>query len=109
MSIQLFVPTFRTSECLEQIKECLDKGWTGLGYKTAEFEQAWKTYTGLAHAHFLNSNTVGLHLAIEVLGRRKQWKPADEIITTPLTFVSSNHAILYNHMQPVFADVDETL
>lgn len=24
--IQLFVPTFRTEECLEEIRECLEKG-----------------------------------------------------------------------------------
>ena len=38
MAIQLFVPTFRIDECLDEIKECLEKGWTGIGYKTVEFE-----------------------------------------------------------------------
>ena len=37
-------------------------GWTGLGFKTVEFETEWKKYAELPHAHF-NSNTVGLHLA----------------------------------------------
>ena len=64
MSIQLFVPTFRVEECLAEIRECLEHGWTGIGYKTVEIEEAWKDYTGLAHAHFLNSATSGLHLAI---------------------------------------------
>ena len=109
MPIQLFVPTFRIDECLAAIRECLEKGWTGLGFKTVEFEKEWNAYTGLEHSHYLNSNTVGLHLAIEVLGRRLGWKPDDEIITTPLTFVSTNHAILYNRMRPVFADVDASL
>ena len=36
-------------------------------------------------------------------------KKGDEIITTPLTFVSTNHSILYENLQPVFADVDEHL
>ena len=66
MSVQLFVPNFRIEECLSEIRECLEKGWTGLGFKTAEFETAWKNYTGIPHAHFLNSNTVGLHLAFEL-------------------------------------------
>jgi dTDP-4-dehydrorhamnose reductase len=107
--VQLFVPTFRVEECLAGIRECLDKGWTGLGFKTAEFENAWKHYTGLPHAHFLNSATVGLHLAVEVLKRRLAWADGDEIITTPLTFVSDSHTILYAGMKPVFADVDESL
>ncbi|MBS0201247.1 MAG: DegT/DnrJ/EryC1/StrS family aminotransferase, partial [Proteobacteria bacterium] len=94
---------------LNEIRECLEKGWTGLGFKTVAFEDEWKKYTGLKHAHFLNSNTVGLQLALEVLGRRLGWAEGDEVITTPLTFVSSNHAIVYNKMKPVFADVDDSL
>ena len=44
--IQLFVPTYRVDECLREMRECLEKGWTGLGFKTLEFEAAWKQYTG---------------------------------------------------------------
>ncbi|WP_434629345.1 DegT/DnrJ/EryC1/StrS family aminotransferase [Pseudomonas sp. Z1-29] len=109
MSIQLFVPKFRIDECLAAIRECLEKGWTGLGFKTATMEEEWKTYTGLPHAHFLSSNTVGLHLAVELFKTKFGWADDDEVITTPLTFISTNHAILYAGMKPVFADVDESL
>jgi dTDP-4-amino-4,6-dideoxygalactose transaminase len=107
--IQLFVPTFRIDETLEAIRECLEKGWTGLGFKTLEFEERWKAYTGLPNAHFLNSATSGLHLAVAQLRACEGWADGDEIITTPLTFVSTNHAILYERLTPVFADVDEYL
>jgi dTDP-4-amino-4,6-dideoxygalactose transaminase len=107
--IQLFVPTFRIDETLEEIRICLEKGWTGLGFKTVEFEESWKGYTGLPHAHFLNSATGALHLAVILLKEQGGWKDGDEIITTPMTFVSTNHAILYEKLSPVFADVDETL
>lgn len=107
--IQLFVPTFRIEETLEEIRICLEKGWTGLGFKTVEFEEAWKTYTGLPNAHFLNSATAALHLAVILLKEKNQWQADDEIITTPMTFVSTNHAILYEKLKPVFADVDESL
>jgi dTDP-4-amino-4,6-dideoxygalactose transaminase len=103
----LFVPTFRVEECLQEIRECLEKGWTGLGFKTVAFEDVWKEYTGLPHAHFVNSATAGLHLAVHILKRRLGWHDGDEIITTPITFVSTNHAILYENLKPVFADVDE--
>lgn len=109
MAIQLFVPSFRIDECLEGIRECLEKGWTGLGFKTVEMENAWKQYTGLPHAHFLSSNTVGLHLALELFKTKFGWDDDAEVITTPLTFVSTNHAILYANLKPVFADVDEYL
>lgn len=107
--LQLFVPTFRVDECLAEVRECLERGWTGLGFKTIQFEAAWKAYTGLPHAHFLNSATSGLHLAIRLLKERHGWAEGDEVISTPLTFVSSNHAILYEKLRPVFADVDEYL
>ena len=108
-NINLFVPYFRNEEILEQINECLDKGWTGLGYKTNEIESLWKEYTGLPNAHFLNSNTSGLHLAIKILKDANKWADDDEIITTPLTFVSSTHSIMYEGLKPVFADVDSFL
>ena len=107
--INVFVPKFRKKEILEGIEECLDKGWTGMGFKTVEIEEQWKKYTNLPNAHFLNSNTVGLHLAVKILKHANKWKNKDEIITTPLTFVSTNHAIKYENLTPVFADIDEQL
>lgn len=107
--IQLFVPTFRIEEVLAEVRECLEKGWTGLGYKTVEIENRWRAHTGLPHAHFLNSASSGLHLAVRLLKESGGWQDGDEIITTPLTFVSTNHAILYEDLRPVFADVDEYL
>lgn len=109
MNIPLFVPMFRIDETLTAIRECLEKGWTGIGFKTVEFEKAWCEYTHLPHAHFLNSATAGLHLAVAQMKRRYDWQDGDEIITSPLTFVSTNHAILYEKLTPVFADVDEYL
>ena len=66
MAIQLFVPTFRIDECLEEIRECLEKGWTGIGFKTIDLEERWKKYTKLNNALFLNSATAALHLAVKV-------------------------------------------
>ncbi|MFN4041883.1 MAG: DegT/DnrJ/EryC1/StrS family aminotransferase [Brevundimonas sp.] len=109
MAIQLFVPTFAIEECLSEIRETLERGWTGLGFKTVEFEQAWLRYTRLNHAHFVNSATSGLHLAVNIFKEVDGWCEGDEIITSPLTFVSSNHAIMYEGLKPVFADVDEFL
>lgn len=109
MAIQLFVPTFRVEECIEEIRQCLELGWTGIGFKTVEFENAWRSYTGHQHAHFVNSATAGLHLAVKILKQTHGWRDGDEIVSTPLTFVSTNHAILYEKMKVVFADVDEHL
>ncbi|HKM32617.1 MAG TPA: DegT/DnrJ/EryC1/StrS family aminotransferase [Oscillospiraceae bacterium] len=109
MGIQLFVPTFDVEACLDEIRVCLEKGWTGMGFKTVEFEDKWKEYTGLPHAHFLNSATVALNLAFEIMKEQYGWQDDDEVITTPMTFISSNHAIKLNGLKAIFADVDDTL
>lgn len=109
MTIQVLKPKYHVEECLNEIRECLEAGWTGLGFKTIEFENKWKEYTGHKNAHFLNSATVGLHLAVEILKKENGWENGDEIITTPITFVSTNHAVLYEKLVPRFADVDEYL
>lgn len=109
MAIQLFKPKYEIDECLAEIRECLEKGWTGLGFKTIEFENAWKSYTGLPFAHYLNSSTMGLYLAVDILKEEYGWADGDEIITTPITFVSTNHAILKSGLKAVFADIDETM
>lgn len=109
MAIQVLKPKFHVEECLAEIRECLEKGWTGMGFKTVQFEEEWKKYTGHKYAYYLNSNTVGLHLAVNILKTKNGWKDGDEIISTPITFVSTNHAIMYERMKPVFADVDDEL
>jgi len=107
--IQVLKPKYRTKEILKEIQECLDTSWTGMGGKAIEFEEKWKVYTDLEHAHFLQSATAGLHLALKVFKEKYGWEDGDEIITTPLTFVSTNHAIMYENLKPVFADVDDSL
>ncbi|MCI9210022.1 MAG: DegT/DnrJ/EryC1/StrS family aminotransferase [Eubacterium sp.] len=109
MAIQLFAPTFDVDSCLEGIRECLEKGWTGLGFKTVQFEEDWKAYTGFKHAHYLNSATAGLNLVFDIFKEVNEWDDESEVITTPLTFISSNHAIMLAGLKPVFADVDDTL
>ena len=101
MSIALFRPRI-SEEAIAAAAEVLRSGWLGLGPRTAEFEDAFAAYVGAAHCIGLNSCTAAIHLAIHMLDL-----PGDaEIITTPVTFVSTNHAILYEGLTPVFADVD---
>ncbi len=112
MSINLFEPHYRVDECLAEIRPCLESGWTGAGEKVLEFEQAWREYTGLYNAHMVNSATAGLQLALRLITRYHSNDRRDDgkyVITTPLTFVSTNHAILHEGLTPVFADVDEYL
>lgn len=105
-NIKVLKPHYRVNECLEEIRHCLETGWTGRGAKTEEFERAWCDYTKHRYSHFLNSASSGLHLALECLATKTSKR---KIITTPLTFVATNHAIIQAGFEPLFADVDETL
>lgn len=105
----MFAPKYDVDTCMEEIRECLEKGWTGQGFKTLEFEEQWKNYTGLPNAHFLCTATAGLNLAVQILKEQNGWGDNDEIISTPITFVATNNAILTNNMKVIFADVDKTL
>ena len=99
------IPIFRPSmgeEEIEAVAEVLKSGWIGLGPKTKEFEERFAEYIGTEYAVALNSCTAALHLALNVLGIN-----SGEVITTPITFVSTAHAIIYNNATPVFADVQE--
>lgn len=108
-TIPLFRPRYRVDECLQELRGSLESGWTGVGPKCSEFEEAWKRAIGHAHACFVSSATAGLHLAVRVLRNEYGWQKPCGIVTTPLTFVSTNAAIVYEGLTPVFADVDEYL
>jgi perosamine synthetase len=83
------------------VGEVLRSGWIGLGPKTKEFEEKFAAYIGVNHAIGVNSATAALHLALKVMN-----VDGGEVITTPMTFVSTNHAILYNNAIPVFCDIE---
>ena len=100
MTIPVFRPSYGERE-FEAVREVLASGWVGLGPKTAEFEERFAEYLGVGHAVAVNSGTAALHLAMLLADVEDR-----EVITTPLTFVSTNHAILYCGGEPVFADVE---
>ena len=99
--IPLFKPAYDEQE-LEALREPFTTGWIGLGPKTKEFEDRFAEFIGVPYAVGMNSGTAALHLGMKILDLE-----GGEVITTPITFVSTNHAILYNHAIPVFADVEE--
>ena len=107
--IQLFAPAFDVDGCLAEIRVCLERGWTGIGFKTVEFENKFAEYIGAPYCHFLNSNSNGIHLIFEMLKHLNRWDDGDEVISTAITFVSTNHSILHAGLTPVFADVGSSL
>ena len=99
------IPLFRPSiseDAIEAVAGVLRSGWLGLGPRTEEFERKFADYVDVPYCVGLNSCTSAIHLALKILDLPKD----SEVITTPLTFVSTNHTILYEGLRPVFADVD---
>lgn len=87
---------------IAEVVDTIKSGWWGTGPKTEQFEKAFSAYTRAKYALGVNSATAGLHLALKAFGVG----PGDEVITTPLTFVSTVNVILHCGATPVFADVD---
>ncbi|MDP1721666.1 MAG: DegT/DnrJ/EryC1/StrS aminotransferase family protein [Candidatus Gottesmanbacteria bacterium] len=101
-SFLVFGKPYIGHEEIAEVVDTLKSGWWGTGPKTEEFETAFAHYAKAKYALGVNSATAGLHLALIALGVGK----GDEVITTPLTFVSTANVILHCGATPVFADVD---
>ena len=71
-----------------------------LGKNVTDFEDAIRTYCGVAACSCLSSGTAALHLALILLDVR----PGDEVICSTFTFVASANPILYCQATPVFID-----
>jgi len=71
------------------------------GPAVAAFERAFADAVGARHAVAVSSGTAALHAAVFAAGLG----PGDEAVTTPLTFVATSNAVLYQGARPVFADV----
>ncbi len=86
----------------ELVLEVLRSGRLSLGPWIDRFEQQIAELVGAPYAAALSSGTAGLHLLCKILGLG----PGDEVITSPLSFVSSANCFLLEGATPVFADVD---
>ena len=99
-SIPFHVPEIGRQE-IDEVADTLRSGWVTSGPKTTRFEKDFRDCVASGHALAVNSCTAGLHLALAALGVG----PGDEVITTPLTFCATVHAILQVGATPILADV----
>src|SRR5262249_25755912 len=70
---------------ITSITETIRSLFLTLGPRVAVFEQAFGEFLGERHVVGVSSCTMGLVLALDALGIG----PADEVITTPMTFIST--------------------
>ncbi len=90
--LQDFIPL------LEQIWE--SRFLTNGGRFHQQLEAALCAHLGVEHISLFANGTLALMTALQALGVQ------GEVITTPYSFVATSHALLWNGMQPVFADID---
>ncbi len=100
MSISLF-KSHVCPEAVAAAAEVLVSGWLGQGAKVKAFEAAFAEYLGARYCVAVSNGTAALHLALHVL----DLPDGAEVITSPLTFISTHHAIYYARCQPVLADI----
>lgn len=66
-----------------------------------QLENALSKYLTVEHISLFTNGTLPLITALQALGIRE-----GEVITSPYSFVATSHAIWWNHLTPVFVDVD---
>lgn len=98
------IPLFKPYICQEAkdgVLRVLDSGWLGLGPEVEAFEKEFASYLGAKHAVAFNSGTGALEAAITCLDS------VDVLaVSTPNTFVSTNHVLLQHGYDIIFADID---
>jgi perosamine synthetase len=87
----------------EAVLRVLRSGRLAFGPMIEEFERALAERVGAPYVASVSSGTAGLHLCV----RMAEISPGDEVVTTPLSFIASANAIVYEGGTPVFVDVDE--
>ena len=70
------------------------------GPKISEFEECFKTYTGIKHALAVNSGTAAMHLALNSVSIKKR----DIVLASSLTFIGSVAPVKYLGAELAFID-----
>ena len=73
---------------------------TNGGSMHQRLEAALCEYLGVRHISLFCNGTQALITALQAAGLR------GEVITTPYSFVATAHSLLWNHLTPVFVDID---
>lgn len=88
---------------LTQVGKVLDNQWlTNNGPLVCELERRIADYLGVKHCVAMCNGTIALEIAIRALGL------SGEVIVPSWTFVATAHALHWQGITPVFADIDPT-
>jgi perosamine synthetase len=99
--IELAQPDLTEAEA-QAVLEVVRSGRLARGPQTEAFEQAFADRCRTRHAAACSSGTAALHLIWRGVGVQ----PAEEVITTPFSFIASSNSIMFEGAVPVFVDID---
>lgn len=89
---------------LADVRHSLEQGTLTNGSLVRELEARAAEYLGVRHCVAVSSCTAGLMLALRAAG------VSGDVVVPSFTFAATAHAVAWNGLRPVFADVDpETL
>lgn len=97
-------PFWLSEDELAKVSEIIRTGSLVQGENVEEFEREFREYVGARYAIAVNSGTAALHLALQSSGI----SAGDEVITSPLSFVSTANAALFLGAIPEFSDVNRS-
>ena len=100
-----FLPFSKPSigqEEIDEVVSSLKSGWITTGPKVQRFENDFARFAKSPNAVAVNSATAGLHIAYLASGLGS----GDEVVTTPLTFISTVSMLAAMGVRPVLADID---
>lgn len=104
-SIGLSVPNIEVEPAMKNLRECIKSGWVSTGGRfISEFEEKLARYVGVEEAVGIQSGTEGLHVALRVLGVKRD----EEVITPTLTFIAAVNPVKYLEAEPIFIDCDDS-
>ncbi|MEI7937309.1 MAG: DegT/DnrJ/EryC1/StrS family aminotransferase [Verrucomicrobiota bacterium] len=88
---------------LERTGQMLDRCWlSNNGPLVQEFERRIAAFLDVKHCICVCNATIGLEIAIRAAGFR------GEVIVPSYTFIATAHALQWQEITPVFADIDPT-
>lgn len=89
-------------EYIEAIKPLWETHWlTNMGAFHQQLEEELKERMDVPELSLM----VNGHMALELTIQSFDFPRNAEVITTPFTFISTTHAIVRNHLKPVFCDI----
>jgi dTDP-4-amino-4,6-dideoxygalactose transaminase len=87
---------------LHRVNEILDRRWlSNNGPVVREFEQRIADYVGVKHCIAMCNGTIAMEIAIRALDMK------GEVIVPSWTFIATAHALSWQDITPVFADIDD--